>query len=96
MKKHFYYAIALLLFLTVSCVSEKIETQENNVNYIPEKVWVYDGDNTVLKGVIQELKNGTHRASLERRLLKNEVLWKNAEFLVIEDKKKNLSAFFKY
>lgn len=70
MKKHFYYAIAFLLFLTVSCVSEKIETQETNASYIAEKVWVYDGDNTVLKGIIQELKNSKKREQLERRLLK--------------------------
>ncbi|MFB9107047.1 hypothetical protein [Flavobacterium gyeonganense] len=93
MKKHFYYAIALLLLLTVSCVSEKIETQETNASYIPEKVWVYDGNNTVLKGVIQELKNSEKREQLERRLLKNEVLWKNAEFLIIENKKRILVPF---
>ncbi|WP_417943062.1 hypothetical protein [Flavobacterium sp. RS13.1] len=93
MKKHFFYTIALLLFLNVSCVSEKIETPEANASYIAEKVWVYDGDNTVLKGVIQELKNSKKREQLERRLLKNEVLWKNAEFLVIEDKKRILVPF---
>jgi hypothetical protein len=93
MRKHFYYAIAFLLFLTVSCVSEKVETNEERTSHSPEAVWEYNGDNLVLKRVIQELKNGTNRESLERRLTKNDVLWENAEFIVIEGKKRILVPF---
>lgn len=93
MKKHFYYAMAFLLFLTVSCVSEKIETQDDRASYNPEMVWEYNGEDTVLEKIIQELKKGSNRESLERKLLKNEVLWKNAEYLVIEDKKRILVPF---
>lgn len=93
MKKHFYYAMAFLLFLTASCVSEKIETQEDRANYNPETVWEYNGDITTLTKVIQELKNSPNREKLERRLLKNDVLWENAEPIIIDNKKRILVPF---
>ena len=93
MKKHFYYAMAFLLFLTVSCVSEKVDTDPNKTSYNAAAVWEYNGEDTVLEKIIQELKSGSNREKLERRLLKNDVLWKNAEYLVIEDKKRILVPF---
>jgi hypothetical protein len=93
MKKHFYYAMAFLLFLTVSCVSEKVEIDANKTSYNAAAVWEYNGEDNVLEKIIQELKNGPNREKLERRLLKNDVLWKNAEYLVIEDKKRILVPF---
>ncbi|WP_281297554.1 hypothetical protein [Flavobacterium limnophilum] len=93
MKKHFYYAMLFLLFLTASCVSEKIETTEDKASYNPETVWAYDGDNTTLSKVIQELKSGPNREKLERRLLKNDVLWKESKFVIIDNKKRILVPF---
>jgi hypothetical protein len=92
MKKQLHIAFAFLVLLVTSCATDKLEVQENyNTNI--ENIWAYDGDNTTIKGVIKELREGTNRVSLERRLLKNDVLWKNAEPLIIEDKKKILVPF---
>jgi hypothetical protein len=93
MKKHFYYAMAFLLFLTVSCVSEKVDTDPNKTNYNAAAVWEYNGDNTTLTKVIQELKSGSDREKLERRLLKNDVLWEEAKFVLIDNKKRILIPF---
>lgn len=95
MKKNYYYQFCsiLLLFLSVSCATEKIDPEEYKSTYNPDAVWVYDGPDTVIKKVILELQKGPNKESLERRLLKNEVLWKNAEYLVIEGKKRILIPF---
>ncbi|HJR99930.1 MAG TPA: hypothetical protein VJ780_03245 [Flavobacterium sp.] len=86
MKKHLHFAFVFLVLLITSCATDKLEVQEN-YNTNPENVWAYDGDNTVLKKVIQELKNGTQRESLERKLAKNEVIWNKARFNLIDGKK---------
>lgn len=93
MKKIYYYAMAFLLFLTVSCVSEKIESDEDRTSYNKEAVWEYNGDNTTLNKVIEELKSGPEREKLERRLLKNDVLWEEAKFLLIDNKRRILVPF---
>ena len=87
-----HFAFVFLVLLMTSCATDKLEVQENSITN-PENVWAYDGDNTTIKGVIKELKEGTNRASLERRLLRNDVLWENAEPLIIEDKKRILVPF---
>lgn len=92
MKKQLHFALVFLVLLIASCATDKLEILENNSTY-PENVWAYDGDNTTIKRVIKELKEGTNRISLERKLLKNDVLWENAEPLIIEDKKRILVPF---
>ncbi|KQB43274.1 hypothetical protein RCH33_800 [Flavobacterium daejeonense] len=92
MKKQLHFAFVFLVLLVTSCATDKLEVQEN-YNTNPESVWAYDGDNTTIIGVIKELKGGTNRIALERRLLKNDVLWENAEPLIIEDKKRILVPF---
>lgn len=43
--------------------------------------------------MIQDLKSSPNREKLERRLLKNDVLWKNAEPIIIDNKKRILVPF---
>lgn len=86
MKKNLHYTIVFLLFLITSCATDKLEVQESN-NANAAAVWAYDGNNSVLKRVIQELRNGSSRESLERKLAKNQVLWDNARFTLIDGKK---------
>ena len=86
------FAMLFLLILSASCAVDKVE--KDGVQTInPDNVWVYDGDNTVLKNVIEDLKSGEYRESLERRLAKNEVLWQEAKFLLIDNKKRILVPF---
>lgn len=86
------FAMLFLLFLSVSCAVDKVEKDEVQTTN-PDNVWLYDGDNTVLKNVIEDLKNSEYRESLERRLAKNEVLWQEAKFLLIDNKKRILVPF---
>lgn len=78
MKKHLHIAIVFLLFLIASCATDKFEAQESN-NTNASAVWTYDGNNSVLKKVIQELKSGSQRESLERKLAKNECYGKTQD-----------------
>lgn len=92
MKKHLHFTTVFLLFLIFSCATDKIEIEESNrIN--TSAVWTYNGNNSVLKRVIQELQNGSNRESLERKLSRNEVLWDNAKFTLIDGKKRILVPF---
>ncbi|HJS00973.1 MAG TPA: hypothetical protein VJ780_08575 [Flavobacterium sp.] len=93
MIKHLqYFTVFLLLLISTSCAIDKFERNEiENVN--SENVWTYDGDNSILKKVIIELKSGEYAASLERRLSKNQVLWQESQFLLIDGKKRILVPF---
>ncbi|MBO9586447.1 MAG: hypothetical protein J7574_19960 [Flavobacterium sp.] len=84
--------ILFMFLLLASCAADKVEKDEIEVTN-PKNVWVYNGDNIVLKNVIEELKESEYAASLERRLSKNEVLWQEAKFLLIENKKRILVPF---
>ena len=92
MKKYLHFTFVFLVLLMASCATDKLEVQENQTTNL-ENVWAYDGDNTTIKGVIKELREGSNRISLERRLLKNEVLWEEAEFIFIDGKKRILVPF---
>jgi hypothetical protein len=87
-----FFTVLSLLLLSLSCAVDKVEQEDAQIAD-PENVWVYDGDNVILKNVIAELKAGEYRQSLERRLSKNEVIWKEAKFLLIDDKKRILVPF---
>ncbi|WP_163407980.1 hypothetical protein [Flavobacterium ajazii] len=76
----------------ISCAVDKVERDETQITN-PEYVWIYDGESTILKNVIADLKKSEHRESLERRLSKNEVMWQEAKFLLIEGKKRILVPF---
>lgn len=93
MKKHFYYVMAFLLILIVSCVNDRIETDEDSTSRTPEAVWEYNGELAVLNKVIQELKSGPNREKLEEKLLKYDVLWEQSEFIFIDNKKRILVPF---
>jgi hypothetical protein len=84
--------ILFIFLLLTSCATDKVEKDEIEVAN-PQNVWIYNGDNTVLKNVIEELKKSEYATSLERRLSKNEVLWHEAKFLLIENKKRILIPF---
>jgi hypothetical protein len=84
--------ILFLVLLSVSCAVDKVEQDEDQITN-PENVWAYDGESVVLKNVIADLKKGEYRESLERRLSKNEVMWKEAKFLLIDGKKRILVPF---
>ncbi|WP_163407981.1 hypothetical protein [Flavobacterium ajazii] len=81
-----------MLLLLISCAVDKVERDETQITN-PENVWIYDGESVVLKNVIADLKNGEYRESLERRLSKNEVIWEEAKFLLIDGKKRILVPF---
>lgn len=80
------------LLISISCAVDKVEIEEPQTTN-PDNVWIYDGYNTVLKNVIEDLKTSEYRESLERRLAKNEVLWQEAKFLLIDNKKRILVPF---
>lgn len=86
------FAGLFLLILLSSCATDQLEINETSTAN-NEKVWEYNGDNSTLLKVIAELKNSENRKPLERRLSKNEVLWKEAKFLLIDDKKRIMVPF---
>nr|WP_315242917.1 hypothetical protein [uncultured Flavobacterium sp.] len=87
-----FLTVLSLLLLSLSCAVDKVEKEETQITN-PENVWAYAGESAILKNVIADLKSGEHRESLERRLSKNEVLWQEAKFLLINDKKRILVPF---
>ncbi|WP_269234434.1 hypothetical protein [Flavobacterium flavigenum] len=92
MKKLLHLGSVFLLTLLASCASDQIEIEETNrANAV--HLWHYNGDSAVLKKVIEQLKNGSSSASLERKLAKNDVLWNEAMFIYIENKKRILVPF---
>lgn len=86
------FIILFLLLLSISCAVDKVEKDEVQITN-PENIWTYDGDSDILKNVIADLKKGEYRESLERRLSKNEVMWQEAKFLLIDGKKRILVPF---
>lgn len=86
------FAGLLLLILLSSCAADQLEINETSTEN-SQTVWNYDGDSTTLQKVIAELKNSENRKPLERRLAKNEVLWKEAKFLLIDNKKRIMVPF---
>lgn len=89
MKKIYYYVALFLLFLSTSCAIDKIDVEENNISS-RANVWEYNGDNSIIKNVIQQLKEGSSRKSLEDKLSRNEVLWDKSRFTLIDGKKRIL------
>lgn len=93
MKKRIKSFVGLfLLLLLASCAADQLEIAESNTEN-SEAVWEYNGDSETLQKVIAELKNSENRKPLERRLAKNEVLWKEAKFLLIDNKKRIMVPF---
>lgn len=93
MKKRIKSFVGLfLLLLLASCAADQLEIAESNTEN-SEAVWEYNGDSETLQKVISELKNSENRKPLERRLAKNEVLWKEAKFLLIDNKKRIMVPF---
>lgn len=86
------FAGLFLLILLSSCAADQLEINETSTEN-SQTVWNYDGDSTTLQKVIAELKNSENRKPLERRLAKNEVLWKEAKFLLIDNKKRIMVPF---
>ncbi|PXY41634.1 hypothetical protein DMB65_06700 [Flavobacterium cheongpyeongense] len=92
MKNLLHLGSVFLLTLLASCASDQIEIEETNrANAV--HLWHYNGDSAVLKKVIEQLKNGSSSASLERKLAKNDVLWNEAMFIYIENEKRILVPF---
>lgn len=93
MKKHFINLTGIfLVLLLASCAADQLEVNETNPVNV-ESVWNYSGDNPTLVKVIAELKDSENKKTLERRLAKNEVLWKDAKFLLIDNKKRIMIPF---
>lgn len=95
MKTKFFYIIAvffvILIAVTFGCVNETISNDSESLATDPEAIWEYQGKVGVIPKVMEELKSNPNiKMELEEKLLNNDVLWEEAVFLFIDNKKQIL------
>lgn len=101
MKTKFFYIIAvffvILIAVTFGCVNETISNDSESLATDPEAIWEYQGKVGVIPKVMEELKSNPNiKMELEDKLLNNDVLWEDAIFLLIENKKRILVPVLSY
>lgn len=84
MKKLNLFLSIILILVILSCENEFLETKKP---FNPETVWQYSGENETLEKIILKVKTSPEGRKLEEDVKRSTVLWDNANFTSVNNKK---------